>query len=686
MILKNLSGEFKAGTSTAIIGPSGSGKTTLLNFICARMKESPSLAVNGNLYVNGHKVDSIKEMKHRFGYVMQYDIMFEDFTPTEQFENTARFSGVKDVKGNVNNVVNWFNLEKCKNTRVGGIFQRGLSGGEKKRASVGLEVVSDPSVIFMDEPTTGLDSKSALDVAKLIKLLAKGGRTIITTIHQPSTDILARFDRIICLCEGRMIYDGKPLEIPQYFTDLGYAPPAHTNPADHVMNIVNDDDIRIRELNKGNKVTEAEVRKEFEERLDQFSKAYNLNKPILNKQKCPDAEFEELKENPNRTSFIRASCILLVRFYTYFFRNYFTFIARLIQMVLFSIFIISLFFDLKDYRVDTPGAIQDKNGMVFCITGVICFAGLMSAITGAIPLLPMFKREYESRLYHPFTYYFIASLYDIPIQLILTFAYLGSGWYLIDVKPGLESFSKYFITCFLCNVSASGFGDIMAYSIQSIQLCIELFTVVAVPFYLLSGILARLKDVVFYLLAYSYLSFFRFGYQAGIYIEFGEEERQQYLAACRLRPPGCFEDECAVAIPGNIACDPFAVNDFYETDFAINLVYLAAQAVIFRVAAAIIFYVLSRDRSMPYEELPPKESFIVPADDGKESIRGKLTNFHTFLMFLDQKVKDKAGGSDTQGTSENNQNPKISIKKATRGSNGRGGASETETSLNNRAL
>jgi ABC-type multidrug transport system ATPase subunit len=178
-------------------------------------------------------------------------------------------------------VIGWLGLEKCKNTRVGGDLVRGVSGGEKKRTSIALEVITDPSLIFLDEPTTGLDSKSALDVASILRMLARNGRTIVTTIHQPSSEIMSRFDRILCLCEGKIVYDGPPEEIPGYFSAIGYPAPPLTNPADHLMSILNDDDIKIKALNNGQKITKDEVRMEFLHRLETFVKQFEIHKPKL---------------------------------------------------------------------------------------------------------------------------------------------------------------------------------------------------------------------------------------------------------------------------------------------------------------------------------------------------------------------------------------------------------------------
>ena len=209
LILKGIEGDFLSGTSTAILGPSGSGKTTLLNFLAARMR-TKGMQVKGDLHVNGRRINSIKELKHRFAYVMQDDILFSELTVKEQLSYTAWLAGINNPDESVSDVMNWLNLKGCQDTRIGDEATRGISGGEKKRASIATEILTNPSVIFLDEPTTGLDSKSALDVAAMIRMFAKNGRTVITTIHQPSSEILMKFDKILCICKGEVVYHGPP--------------------------------------------------------------------------------------------------------------------------------------------------------------------------------------------------------------------------------------------------------------------------------------------------------------------------------------------------------------------------------------------------------------------------------------------------------------------------------------------
>lgn len=100
-------------------------------------------------------------------------------------------------------------LQECSNTIVGNSLIRGISGGERKRTSIGVELLTNPSLIFMDEPTTGLDSATSYNVLQIMKSLAKNGRTVISTIHQPSSEIFEMFDKLLLLVQGELIYQVK---------------------------------------------------------------------------------------------------------------------------------------------------------------------------------------------------------------------------------------------------------------------------------------------------------------------------------------------------------------------------------------------------------------------------------------------------------------------------------------------
>ena len=138
----------------------------------------------------------------------------------------------------VDEIINELKLTKCQNTKIGGPLVKGVSGGERKRTSIGVELITDPNLIFLDEPTTGLDSFTATSVIESLRDLAQSGRTVISTIHQPNSDIFEVFDRLMLMAAGKIIYYNKASLAVDYFSGIGYPCPEMTNPADYFMSIM----------------------------------------------------------------------------------------------------------------------------------------------------------------------------------------------------------------------------------------------------------------------------------------------------------------------------------------------------------------------------------------------------------------------------------------------------------------
>lgn len=236
-ILTQVSGEVSRGRLCAIMGPSGSGKTSLLNILSGRNRDIGIYA--GSIYVNGIQIDP-RKFRTNIAYVMQDDALFGTQTPREAitFSATLRLppsTTQKQRTAIVNEVICTLGLESCADTYIGTKFIKGISGGEKKRTSIATELVSDPSILVLDEPTSGLDSYSAYNVVKTLQNLSASGKTIVTTIHQPSSEVFALFDDVILLANGRMIYKGPRDEITAHFQYNGYTCGPNMNPADFVM-------------------------------------------------------------------------------------------------------------------------------------------------------------------------------------------------------------------------------------------------------------------------------------------------------------------------------------------------------------------------------------------------------------------------------------------------------------------
>ena len=112
-------------------------------------------------------------------------------------------------------------LWEIRTSLVGDSDMKVISGGERKRTAIGVELITDPQVLLLDEPTSGLDSFKAFSIVKFLQQLARKGKTIISTIHQPSSDAFINFDKLILMCDGHIVYQGLPSEVPAYFNDIG---------------------------------------------------------------------------------------------------------------------------------------------------------------------------------------------------------------------------------------------------------------------------------------------------------------------------------------------------------------------------------------------------------------------------------------------------------------------------------
>ena len=168
-ILKSLNGIIKSGSMTAIIGSSGSGKTTLMNFLSSRSNWNSNMYVDGQMLLNGRKVKNLSKYKHLMGFIPQEDILHEEATVRENLEIYGRLRAIPNYKQKAQELIETLELTKCADTIIGNSMVRGVSGGEKKRAAIGVELISNPKVLFLDEPTTGIDAYTALEVMKCLK-------------------------------------------------------------------------------------------------------------------------------------------------------------------------------------------------------------------------------------------------------------------------------------------------------------------------------------------------------------------------------------------------------------------------------------------------------------------------------------------------------------------------------------
>ncbi|KAM0672568.1 hypothetical protein OCOL_000299 [Ordospora colligata] len=238
MLLNNVSGSVEPQTMTGLMGPSGAGKTTLMNSLAGRFL--PNMNLSGTILLNS-QLRSEETWPRVIGYVEQDFYAYQHQTVFETLLFASKIKmGVKEVDkkmiDRIDEVLALLGLKNARNTYI-----RSLSGGEKKRVSIGVELLGDPSIIFCDEPTSGLDSFNAVNILSLLKDLAKMGKTILVTIHQPSYEMIDFFDKIILMSMGNLVYDGDLKGCVDFFDACGYSLPKQTNPVDFFLNTVSFD-------------------------------------------------------------------------------------------------------------------------------------------------------------------------------------------------------------------------------------------------------------------------------------------------------------------------------------------------------------------------------------------------------------------------------------------------------------
>ncbi|KAK3354314.1 hypothetical protein B0H65DRAFT_8042 [Neurospora tetraspora] len=240
-ILSGIQGMAHPGEVTAIMGASGAGKTTFLDILARKNKRGQ---VSGDFYINGEKV-SDAEYKNAVGFVDQEDTMLPTLTVHETILNSALLRLPKDMtraakEQRVIEVEKQLGIYHIRDSLIGSEEGkgRGISGGEKRRVGIACELVTSPSILFLDEPTSGLDAYNAYNVVECLVTLAKTyKRTVIFTIHQPRSNIVALFDRLILLAQGKTVYSGPLHQCQEYFDQIGYTCPPGFNIADYLVDL-----------------------------------------------------------------------------------------------------------------------------------------------------------------------------------------------------------------------------------------------------------------------------------------------------------------------------------------------------------------------------------------------------------------------------------------------------------------
>lgn len=413
-ILSSAWGECNPGETTAILGPSGAGKTSLFNVISGRISPAPNLTLDAELYIGGTKVKSKKlfNIRKQIAYVAQEDSLNETSTPRESMRFSARLrlprsTTDEEIEKLVNGFIKQLGLSSCADTLIGGGFKKGISGGEKKRTSVGVELIVRPSIVLLDEPTSGLDAFSAEQVCQVLKKVAVEQNTcVLFTIHQPSADVFMLFDRVMVMNRGSMMYFGKTSNVKIDFADNGYPIKDGFNAAEWMLKI---------------------AQEKTDDELDNF---YPKDKRSAEEKKSESLSVET--ERGNSSSFFTQLNLLLQRELKTLWRDCLAIIINVSITAFLAVIFGMFFWDIGRLSREDLTDVQAQVGALSNVLISTMFGQAQGALMSFPSQRPLFLREFSTNHYGVIPYFiaklgveaFQASL-AIAVQTCITYFMIG---------------------------------------------------------------------------------------------------------------------------------------------------------------------------------------------------------------------------------------------------------------------
>ncbi|CAK9027630.1 unnamed protein product [Durusdinium trenchii] len=504
-ILSNISGMIEPGRLTGVFGPSGSGKTTLLNILAGRQNTKASnMSLTGQITTNGVVVDPVS-FRGNIAYVMQDDALLPYETPREYFHFSASMrlsQGISRTQREefVNNLLSTLSLQRCANTIVGSELVKGLSGGERKRTSVGIELITNPKMLFLDEPLSGLDSYAAYTLVVALKDLAKANVPVLCTVHQPSSEIFAMFDDVIMLHAGEITFHGPANQISAFFDDMGFPCPGNFNPADHVMFLMQKESTeKLREIKDS--WLQSEISVKMQAKIDALQGR--------NQSTGERAAGPRQGSAGRNTGFCKQLGMLLAREVRGTFRNKGILYARFGM----SLFLAALYGWLfsgsaaSGDKVNSPekNCLADNFSAGGCTGdfqahfGTLVSLSIMAMMGAAQPVVlqfpqerPVFLREYAAHQYGVVPYFISKTLVEMPVVLMSSLLTFAVTYFWMGLHGG---FVLLVLVSWLLGIASSSLALLVGCGVASAQKAIQLAPLTLIPQMLFSGLFVPVAKI-----------------------------------------------------------------------------------------------------------------------------------------------------------------------------------------------
>ncbi|KAL8262741.1 hypothetical protein R6Q59_024090 [Mikania micrantha] len=428
----------------AIVGPSGSGKSSLLHFISGRVRNN-TLDPKTTISLNDFPITNPSQMKKICGFVAQEDNLLPLLTVKETLMYSAKFRlkdmSSKEKEERVECLVHELGLVHVRDSFVGDEDDRAISGGERKRVSIGVDMITDPPVLLLDEPTSGLDSSSALQVIELLSNMARSKqRTIILSIHQPSYRVIQYISNFLILSNGSVVHNGSLESLEESINELGFQIPTQLNALEFSM--------EIKEV---------------------LEKSYNSKEPSVTFRELMEPSFatvwaeqtngtfqellrrDQSMETRQHKHWLHEILILCARFWKTICRTKQLFLARTMQAVVGGLGLGSVYVKVKN----------DENGIAERL-GLFAFSlsFLLSSYTvGALPIYLQERRvlmkEASRGAYKTSSYMIANTLVFLPFLFVVGLLFAVPVYWLVGLNPSFTSFAFFVFVVWLIVLMAS---------------------------------------------------------------------------------------------------------------------------------------------------------------------------------------------------------------------------------------
>lgn len=550
-ILTKCWGKATAGSVSAILGPSGAGKSSLLNVLAGRSAKADGIAIDGKICVGGRVINPVTFRKN-IAYVMQDDSLMATATPKEALAFSGRMrlpaSVTKEqLDAKVDTLLDELGLTECANVLIGGPLIKGISGGQRKRTSVGVELITDPTLLFLDEPTSGLDSFSSFSLINLLKRVAAHNCTILLTIHQPSSETFFLFDSVIFMKEGRILYQGPVTSIVPYYAKFGYNCPSNYNPADFVMSLSQIETVEV-----------LEEKKAFMPVLPELEGA-------TESMRLGDSEVDFTAER----SFLTQLYALTERETVNVYRDTNALIGRFVISGILNLLFGLIFLNAGGRGNDTSDDFNTHFGAIAMVLISGMFASAQTVMLSFPYERPMFLREYSTGTYGVAPYFLSKLTLEVPLNFIQCALILIILYWSIDLQG---RFIYILLSIFGLFMASNSVAVVLGSLVTDVKTITELAPLLFIPQILFAGFFIRTSSIPVFLRWAQWLCSLKYTVNLVLLTEFNEDN-----ASCNTSAAA--KQNCKQVLDDN---------NIVASDYYISIIMLIVLVVVFRLIGPFI--------------------------------------------------------------------------------------------------